>query len=917
MLAQSSPAFRGRLEERDHLTTLLEKVRAGESAALVVRGEAGIGKTALLEQCIATASGFQVARIAGTESEMELPFAGLHQLCASMLAEAERVPGPQQNALRVAFGLTAGEPPDRFLVALASLSLLAEVAERGPLLCVVDDAQWLDLASAQVFDFVARRILAESVLMLFAIREPAGGHQLDGLPEVRLHGLGDDDSLTLLLAATQGRVDVHVRDRIVAEARGNPLALLELPKGMSAPELAGGFPAPQAADLPGQLEEHFLRRFETLPGDTQRLMLVAAADPTGDVDLLWRGVGTLGIDREAAAAATDEELVEIGATVRFRHPLVRSAVYARASPEDRRAVHLALAEAMDRQTDPDRRAWHRALAAAGPDEAIAAELERSASRAQSRGGVASGAAFLARSVTLTQDPSRRADRALAAAQAQVSAGAFEDALRLLAAAEVDAQSELQRARVELLRGKIASAAGRISDASSQLLKAARRLEPLDPGLARETCLDAWAAAMYAGDLHQLREVSHAALRAPASRGTSGLSDLLLDGLSLVVSDGPGAATPVLREAVGAFGGEEISVEKGLQWGVLASAAATMLWDFESMLAIASRQTELARRAGAFAPLVFTLSGEVFNTAWCGDLAAGAALADEVAALTDAIGVRHAPMGTLLLEALRGDEPHSSTFIETAIDLASARGEGTAVRIGRWSSAVVANGLGRYEQALSMALQATDGALEFFITPWVLPEVVEAAVRTGNDTVAAGAIERLRGSTEHSDNDWALGILARGLALVSKGAVAERHHREAVERLGHTALRPEHARSHLLYGEWLRREGRRIDAREELGAAHEMFSTIGMQAFAGRARRELLATGATVRRQTAETRDELTSQERQVAQLAREGLSNPAIGARLFISPRTVQYHLRKVFTKLDIKSRNELHRVLGSETELR
>src|SRR5580704_8111851 len=593
MAAGRSPLFLGRTSEQDQLIRVLDKVRSGESAALVVRGEAGVGKTALMDHWAVQASDFQIVRIAGVQSEMELPFAGLHQLCAPMLAAGRRLPGPQQNALRVAFGLLSSDAPDPFLVALGALSLMAEVALKRPLLCIVDDAQWLDAASRQVLGFVGRRLVAESVLMMFAIRSPTGDHHLEGLTELTLHGLADDDARTLLLAAIPGRVDARVRDRIVAETQGNPLALFALPRGMTAVELAGGFPVPHASGLPVQLEEHFLRRLETLPEAAQRLLLIVAADPTGDVVLLWRAAEVLGIGREAAANTDVEQLVKIGSIVQFRHPLVRSAIYSGASSEDRRAVHLVLAAAIDPQTDPDRRAWHRALAAEGSDEEVASELEQSASRAQSRGGLASAAAFLQRSVALTQDPRRRAERALTAAQAQLHAGAFDEALRL--AAEIDAQDELQRARVDLLRGQIALAAGSASEASAQLLKAARRLEPLDVSLARETYLDAWGAAWFAGQFAtsgQLREVSQAGLAAPASPGVPRLSDLLLDGLSLLVSEGRAAATPTLREAVRAFPGEEISVEKGLQWGGLAAAAAAMLWDFESMAAVMSRQSEL-------------------------------------------------------------------------------------------------------------------------------------------------------------------------------------------------------------------------------------------------------------------------------------------------------------------------------------
>jgi DNA-binding CsgD family transcriptional regulator len=913
MAAGRSPLFLGRTSEQDQLIRLLDKVRSGESAALVVRGEAGIGKTALMDHWAVQASDFQIVRIAGVQSEMELPFAGLHQLCAPMLAAGRRLPGPQQNALRVAFGLLSSDAPDPFLVALGTLSLMAEVALKRPLLCIVDDAQWLDAASRQVLGFVGRRLVAESVLMMFAIRSPTGDHHLEGLTELTLHGLADDDARTLLLAAIPGRVDARVRDRIVAETQGNPLALLELPRGMTAVELAGGFPVPHASGLPVQLEEHFLRRLETLPEAAQRLLLIVAADPTGDVVLLWRAAEVLGIGREAAANTDVEQLVKIGSIVQFRHPLVRSAIYSGASSEDRRAVHLVLAAAIDPQTDPDRRAWHRALAAEGSDEEVASELEQSASRAQSRGGLASAAAFLQRSVALTEDPRRRADRALTAAQAQLHAGSFDEALRLVAAAEIDGRDELQRARVDLLRGQISLAAGSGTEASAQLLKAAKRLEPLDVSMARETYLDAWGAAWFTGHFGtsgQLRAVSQAVLAVPASPDQPRLSDLLLVGLSLLVSEGRAEATSSLREAVRAFPGEEISVERGLQWGGLAAAAAAALWDLESMDAVMSRQTELARKAGALAPLCLTLTGNVFMMAWRGELAAAAALAVELDDLTAAIGIRQAPMGGPFLAALRGDEPHSSEAIAAAIALADARGEGYAAQVGLFASAVLSNGMGRYERALSLSLQASELAPELHLAAWALPELIEAAVRTGNDAMAADALERLADSTRWSESDWAQGMFARCRALVSSDETAEVHYRGAIERLSRTALRPEHARAHLLYGEWLRHQKRRADARDHLRLAYDMFIEIGMLAFAERALRDLQATGVTVRKRREETRGDLTPQEEQIARLALEGLTNPEIGAQLYISARTVEWHLRKVFTKLGITSRRGLRDAL-------
>ena len=736
MAAERVPVFRDRTAERDQLDRLLQMVRRGESAALIVRGEAGIGKTALLDQGAGRAADFRLARIAGMESEMELPFAGLHQLCAPMLAAAENLPEPQRDALQVAFGLTSGNAPDRFLVALATLSLLAEVARKRPLLCLVDDAQWLDAASGQVLGFVARRILAESVLMLFGIREPSQEQNLAGLPELRLVGLADEDARALLAAGTPGGVDVNVRDRIVAETRGNPLALLELPRGMSAAELAGGFAVPPTRDLHGQLEEHFLRSLDVLPEATRRLMLVASADPTGDAGLLWRAAQALDIERGAAAAVGAERLVDFGSPVRFRHPLVRSAIYSGASLGDRRAAHLALAEATDRESHPDRRAWHLASAAAGPDEAVAAELERSADRAQSRGGLAAAAAFLRRSVELTQDPRLRVDRALIAAQAHIRIGALDEASRLLGAAEIDAQDELQRARIDLMRGRVSLGADPRGEASALLLKAAKRLEPLDLGLARETYLDAWIGASRAGPFAaegQLVEICAAALAAPALAGPPRPSDLLLEGYAKLDLEGRAAALPVLREAVAAFAADERSLEKIFQWSAIAGRAAGVLWDFEHMDLLFCRPVEPARSAGALVPLCFSLSGQVLVVAWRGELAAATALAAEADALAEAVGIRFLQFGTPLLAALRGDEDQSARQIQSTIDRGTESQDGTPVQIAIWANAILLNGLGRYDGALSWARQAIEVPAAN-IAAWAFPELIEAAVRTGDDAL---------------------------------------------------------------------------------------------------------------------------------------------------------------------------------------
>ena len=553
-LPDRAPELIDRVTERVALDRLLEAVRVGESQALVVRGEPGVGKTVLLEYLAGRAAdmGCQVARAAGVQSEMELAFAGLHQLCVPLLDHAERLPGPQRDALQTAFGLAAGPPPDRFFVGLAVLSLLSGVAAERPLICLIDDEQWLDQASAQALGFVARRLAADPVGIVFAAREP--GAELAGLPELEVSGLREEDARALLEGALAAPLDEQVRDLIIAETHGNPLALLELPRGLTTAELAGGFGLPAASALAGQIEDSYRRQLDALPDQTRQLMQLAAADPSGEQYLVWRAAGRLGIPVQAAGPAEEAELVEFGPQVRFRHPLARSTAYRSASFAYRRQMHGALAEVTDPLTDPDRRAWHRAQAAAGPDEEVAAELERCAGRAQARGGLAAAAAFLERSVALTADPSRRAERILAAAMASMQAGAFGKALELLAAAEAGPLAEFQHARVDLMRGTIAFASGFGSDGPPLLLKAARRLEPFDLGLARETYLTAWRAAVNRGHSaggDVLPEICRAIRDLPPPSGPPRLLDLLLDGLALLGTDVRAAAIPALQRAANA------------------------------------------------------------------------------------------------------------------------------------------------------------------------------------------------------------------------------------------------------------------------------------------------------------------------------------------------------------------------------
>jgi DNA-binding CsgD family transcriptional regulator len=901
-----------RRAERGVLDGLVQAVRAGESRVLVVHGEAGVGKTALLEYLVGRASRCRVLRVVGVQSEMELAFAGLHQLCAPLLDRLQVLPSPQQDALRTAFGISEGPAPDRFLVGLATLGLLAEAAVERPVVCLVDDAQWLDRASSQVLAFVARRLEAEAVGLVFSARVADG--ELATLPQLEVRGLPERDARALLDAALTGPIDARVREQIVAETRGNPLALLELPRAATPALLAGGFGLPGA--LPGRIEDSFRQRVDALPAQTRRLLLLAAADPTGDPVLVWRAAGRLGISTLAAGPAAEAGLAEFDARVRFRHPLVRSAAYQLAPARDRQEVHRALADATDSKADPDRQAWHRAQAADGPDEGVAAELEDSAGRAQARGGLAAAAAFLERAALLTPDPARRTGRTLAAAQASLRAGAFGKALELLAMAEAGPLDELQGVRADWLRGQIAFASGPGNDAPTLLLKAAKRLEPLDPGLARETYLHAWQAALFAGhlaDAGDLEEVSRTARALPPPQRPPWVADLLLDGLAVLVTDGPAAAAPVLRQAIGTFSDPDVPVAERLRWSWWVPVASLPLWDSEGYRLIVP-PLQLARDAGALDQLPMLLNVLAVATALRGDLAAAASLVAEADAAREATGARLVAYAAMVLAAFRGSQAEAVRLIEATLEQATAVGQGAAVTWALWVAAVLHNGLGRYQEALAAARQAAGHRL-VYLSMWALPELVEAAARTGNTRLAGDALDQLSEWTQAGRTEWGLGVEARSRALLSEGEAADRLYLEAIGRLGRTGMRPDLARAHLLYGEWLRRQRRHREARVQLRTAHGMLDAIGMEGFAARARHELRATGETARKRSVATIDQLTAQEAQIARLARDGLSNPEIGARLFLSRRTVQYHLGKVFTKLDITSRSDLRRILPAHPD--
>ncbi|HEX6519743.1 MAG TPA: AAA family ATPase [Streptosporangiaceae bacterium] len=907
-----------RVSERAALDQLASAIGDGESRVLVLRGEPGVGKTVLLAYLNRKAAKCRVIRAAGVQSEMELAFAGLHQLLAPTLDHLQGLPAPQRDALGTAFGISAGPVPDRFLVGVAVLGLLSEVAEHQPLVCLVDDAQWLDRASAQILGFVARRLAADPVALVFAARDP--GDELAGLPELLVDGLPEEQAYALLKSVAPG-LDTRVRDQVVSETRGNPLALLELTRGFSAEQLAVGSGLPGAGSLAGRIEKSFRRQLDALPAQTQRLLLLAAADPTGDPWLVWRAGARLEIPVvEAAAPAEEAALVEFGARVRFRHPLVRSAVYRPAALPERQEVHQALAEVTDPAVDPDRRAWHRACAAPAPNEDVAAELERSAGRAQARGGLAAAAAFLERATMLTPDPVLRAGRAVTAAQAKIQAGALDAVPNLLALAEAAPISELHQASADLARAELAFAESRGSDAPPLLLKAAKRLQSSDVGLSRSVYMDALIAAVFAGRLAapggSLLDVARAAGMAP-SLIRPRAADLLLDGLVAHFNQGYAAAVPMLRDALRLFG-DGIAPDMEPRWLSLAFVAAEHIWDDEATIMLSEQWATLTRQAGALSELPLALFSRVYAHIVAGELAAATSVAEEVQAAADAMGSDMAPFGALGLAAMRGNEAEVSALLDATLDYASRCGQGLAISAAGWASAVLNNGQGRYKAALTVAQRSSEIVNELGFSNWAMVELIEAAALSGAADVAAGAYRRLAEQARAAATDWVLGLEARSRALLSQGAEAERLHREAIERLGRTRARADLARAHLLYGESLCRQHRPGEAREQLRTACQMLDEMGMGAFAERARRELRATGDAVATRTIliTPGTALTSQEYQIARLARDGLSNPEIAERLFISARTVQYHLAKVFTKLGIRSRGELYRALPSDQDL-
>ena len=909
--ADGGSSLYGRQTECASLDELLDQVRGGRSAVLVLRGEAGIGKSALLRYLTGTATDFQVARCVGVESEMELAFTGLHDLCEPLLSYVDALIEPQRAALGVALGVTSGQPPEPFLVAVAALNLLAVAGEKQPLLCVVDDVQWLDHASAQALGFVARRLLAEPVAMVFAARTAAArDDSLAGLPDLRLSGLAEPSARALLTSQSTAPLDESVLGRIVEEARGNPLALMEL----GAVHVAGGFATPDAVDVPQRIQEQYATRLRALPLPTQRLMLLAAADPVGDPGLLRGAADGLGLDLSAAEPAATAGLLDLDAGVRFRHPLLRSVVYRGADADQRRATHAALAAATDPQLDPDRRAWHRAYAAVAADEEVAAELIGSADRAARRGGIAAAAAFWERAAALTPDPARRAERALAAAEAKFAAGDFVAAQKLLTAADIGEGDELGRARVELMRARIAFKLNRGAEAPAMMLSAARRLRPLDDDSTRQTLLEALLAAVYVGQLAAgagLREVARSAKAAPFAPDPLPHPQLMLRGLAVRLLDGYAAAVPFLKDALRQYLSEPPQLDMLCHSYTF---VATDLWDADAWLEIARRQIQLARPTGTLSRVVEALSVLAIVSIHEGDLDRAEALIAEEERIQIGITQPLISYSKALLAGWRGDRESAEDLMAQVYDSGSNRGEGLALVGVDYARAVLYNGLSDYERALAAA-HRTSSADTLGIPDWGLYELVEAAVKSGQPARGSAARDRLSQIAAASGSDWARATATLARALMAEGAAAEEVdelYQEAIERFGRTRMASTLPRAQLCYGEWLRSVGRAAEASTQLRAAFDAFIAMGAKAFAERARRELEAGGERVRTPKRDDGAGLTSQEEQIAHLARTRRTNAEIGALVFLSARTVEWHLHKIFAKLGISSRQELDAALSS-----
>ncbi|MCV7168237.1 helix-turn-helix transcriptional regulator [Mycobacterium stomatepiae] len=909
----SSGPLIGRRREQAAVAKLVANARAGHGGALVVSGEAGIGKTALLDDIVARSGDIRIIRISGAESELELAFGSLQQLCAPLHQFMERLSEPQHNALRVALGIRGGDPPDALLVGLALLGLLGEAAGDQTTMCIIDDAQWLDSASLHMLTIAARRIVADPVAMIFATRDTSTVRELAGLPELTLRGLGAADARALLAATLPGRLDEQVLANIISEATGNPLALLEIPKALSQNELAGGYGIAQAAPPASVVERSFLRQIRGIPAPTRTLLVLAACEPTGRSDWLWAAAAKLGVAPDAVTPAQAAELVNDHNGIRFRHPLIRTAIYRSASLAERRRAHGALAEVITEESSADHRAWHHAHAAAGPDADVADALELSAERARARGGIAASAAFIERAAHLSVDVDLRARRALSAAQAKLEAGSIEAADHLLAVATDSSDDESIGATAELLRARLTFATRRGNDAPPLLLAAAQRLSKTNAPLSRETFLEALTAAAlvgrFASDPHntasRIAQVAHR--DAPPEPHSPHAIDDLLSGLILRLRDGHAAAAPRLRSAVTKFLQEDAAGTAEPRWHEIAYMVCLDLFDQDSYNHLVSRQTRALRATGALSVMPPALVTEAGMSVTAGKFVRAEMLLGEAATIVTATTGGAMPDTPIhcYLAAYRGQEDQCREHVEHKLREAQDVGQGFESATALYALAILHIGLGQFQDALTAASRGVDYD-ELGICGYLLAELVEAASRCGDSTAAREALARLTARTDASPTGTAKGIGARSAALVCTDDDADALYREALAQLQRSPAVVYLARTHLVYGEWLRRVKRRSEARTQLRTAYDLFTHMGADGFARRARRELTATGEKVITHTPRAATGLTTQETQIAALVRDGYTNAEIAGQLFLSPRTVEWHLGHIFTKLGVASRRSL-----------
>jgi DNA-binding CsgD family transcriptional regulator len=907
-----------RQAERASIDRALRSVRDGSSATLVIRGPPGVGKTALLGYAADAAPDMGICGVIGIESEINLEFAALHQLLIPFIRDIEDLPGPQRQAMRVAFGMDEGPPADRFLVGLAALTLLARAAEERPVLCLIDDAEWLDTESAHALGFVARRLYADRVGMLVVQSEPAAADAFEQFPQVRVGGLPAAEAGRLLRSVVGAPVADRVLDRILADTERNPLALVEIGTEFTPDELAGRASLPEPVPLSRRLVDRFSRQVRELDPDTQAFLLLAAAGVLGDRAVLWRAARRGGIDADTAAAnAESAGLVQLSASsVQFRYPLIRSAIYHGAADQDRRRAHLLLSEATS-GTHPDLQAWHQGAAATGPDEDVASALERAAGDAQARGGYAARAGLLRRSIELTPDDGLRARREIALAEAELMSGHPDKARDLADAALGRLTDPGARAAGERLRGEILFVQGNAAESAKVLADAARSLDPDRPA-GRETMAAAMWAAVWAGPV-QTRDMAITAAACPhLARSEASVADLLLEGYEARFTAGYGAAVEPFRAAISVLRSADLEPDAGLRWYAMGAEAAGSLWDADALLDIAGRFVRTARARGALIQLPVALAMQAIA-----DWVAGR-LADaedrwtemrEIIAASDSwpvLGIDSRGEGLVL--AYTGRVAAAKAAGASQIRECTARGQGGIADIGR-AIVAIADMCDRDYDSAEFAAATVVGHDQAFTTEAILPELVETAWRSDHHREALNAFGVLSERTLAAGTPWALGVRSRCAALIEEDDRAEDAYQEAISQLQRSRATVELARSHLFYGQWLRRAKRRREARHQLRAAYDMFDAMGADAFTDLASAELSATGERARARRPETTFDLTPQEARVAGLAAEGETNNQIAAELFVSPRTVEYHLGKVFRKLGVTSRAQLARRLPASAQ--